>query len=262
VNAVLAGAGLDVIRGGRRILSDVAISIQQGSMTALLGPNGSGKSTLLRVLSGLWSPTAGSVTLLADALSRLPRTEIAKRIAYLAQDSRCDFAFTVAEMVAMGRHPHRGQFAPETAHDRRAIGDAIALCDVEHLRSRTVERLSGGERQRVAIARCLAGEPGILLLDEPTAHLDLEHALAVLRLCRALADAGKTVVFATHDLGTAARYATHTVLLSGGRVVASGRPAEVLTPLRCREVFAVETEILTTADGRAAFVFDIEAARR
>lgn len=257
MSAALAGNGLTVVRGGRRILADVAVTVAHGAMTALLGPNGSGKSTLLRVLGGIWPATAGSVTFFGEALAHLSRAEIARRIAYLPQDGRCDFAFTVEELVAMGRYPHRGRFALEAEQDRRAVRDAIDWCDLQHLRTRTVDRLSGGERQRVAIARCLAAEPAVLLLDEPTAHLDLEHALGVFAVCRALAEAGKTIVFATHDLGTAARFATEAVLLRAGRVAASGTPADVLTPPRCRDVFAVETEIVATADGRPAFVFDI-----
>jgi cobalamin transport system ATP-binding protein len=257
MTAVLAGRNLVVVRGGRRILDDVTVTLAPGALTAVIGPNGSGKSTLLRVLAGLWAPTSGEVTLDDEPLEQMPRRDVAQRLSFLPQDTRCDFAFTVDEIVAMGRHPHRGRFASETTRDREAVLDALATCDLLHLRTRTITRLSGGERQRVALARCLAAEPHILLLDEPTAHLDLEHALSVLTLCRALAARGTTVVLATHDLGTVARFATHTVLLHAGRSVATGSPATVLTPARLRDAFAVETQIITTADGRSAFVFDM-----
>lgn len=255
MNAILSGTDLTVVRGRRRILETATLALAPRTITAILGPNGSGKSTLLRVLGGLWPATSGTVMLDGRLLTGWSRPEIARRVSFLPQETRCDFAFTVEEIVAIGRHPHRGRFAREERHDRDATDGAIARCDLGHLRTRTIDRLSGGERQRVAIARCLAAEPAVLLLDEPTAHLDLEHALAVLTLCRALAATGTAIALATHDPGTAARFATHAALLRGGRVVAGGSPREVLTPTICRQVFAVDTDIVTTADGRPAFVF-------
>lgn len=257
MRVMLAGHELVLVRSGRRILDAVSATMTPGALTAVIGPNGSGKSTLLRVLAGLWTPTSGAVTLDGEPLERMPRRDVARRLSFLPQDTRCDFAFTVEEIVAMGRHPHRGRFAPEAARDREAIEDAVGMCDLAHLRTRTITRLSGGERQRVAIARCLAAEPDILLLDEPTAHLDLEHALSVLALCCSLAAKGTAVVVATHDLGTVARFATDTVLLRDGQVVATGPPAAVLTAARLKEVFGVDTQIATTADGRSAFVFEM-----
>jgi len=255
MSTTLSGVDVTVVRGRRRILDRATLAVRPGAVTAILGPNGSGKSTLLRVLGGLWQPTSGTVTLDDEALSRVPRRRIAQRVAYLPQDTRCDFAFTVEEMVGMGRLPYRGTFSPARIRDRDAIDEALTRCDLASMRRRTVDRLSGGERQRVAIARCLAAEPAVLLLDEQTAHLDLEHALAVLALCRSLAAAGKAIALATHDLGTVARFATWAALLRDGRIVAAGSPAEVLTPANCRDVFAVHTEVLATADGRPAFVF-------
>jgi iron complex transport system ATP-binding protein len=255
MNARLEGHDVSVVRGGRRILESASVVVAPGTLTAVVGPNGSGKSTLLRVLAGLWAPASGSVTLNGQPIGAMPRREMARRLAFLPQDTRCDFAFTVQELVAMGRHPHRGRFQPEGAGDRHAIEAAIAMCDLEDLRQRTVDRLSGGERQRVAIARCLATEPEAILLDEPTAHLDLEHALSIVALCRSLADAGRTVALATHDLGTVVRYATHVLVLHNGRVAGFGTPSGVLTPEMCRKVFSVDTEILTTAHGSRAFVF-------
>jgi iron complex transport system ATP-binding protein len=256
VSGVLTATDVAVLRGGRVILDGVSVSLGAGSATAVLGPNGSGKSTLLRALAGLWRPHRGAVALDGRPLDRHSRTAIARRVAFLPQDTRCDFAFTVDEVVSMGRHPHVGGFGAKGPSDRRAIDAALSICGLHGLRSRTVDRLSGGERQRVAIARCLAAEPRVLLLDEPTAHLDLEHALSLLGLCRTLAHTGTAVAFATHDVGAAARFATHIVLLSDGRVVAAGPPAVVLTPARLREVFSVDARVVTTSDGRPVFVYD------
>jgi len=260
VSAVLNGRELTVVRHGRRILDAVTVTLTPGVLTAIIGPNGSGKSTLLRVLAGVWPLTNGAVTLDDDTLLQMPRREVARRLSFLPQETRCDFAFTVEEIVAMGRHPHRGRFAGENIHDREAVHDALTTCDLVHLRKRNITRLSGGERQRVALARCLAAQPDVLLLDEPTAHLDLEHTLSVLTLCRALAIRGTTVVLATHDVGNVARFAAQVVLLHGGRVVASGLPASVLTPARLRTVFFVDTQIVTTPDGNSALIFDVPSA--
>jgi iron complex transport system ATP-binding protein len=262
VIATLQGARLTVVRGRRTILDDATIAVPSGAVTAVLGPNGSGKSTLLRVLGGLWRPTSGEVTLNGKPLSAVSRSDVARHVAFLPQDTRCDFAFTVEEIVAMGRLPHRSRFSPASPRDHEVIDEAIARCDLEALRTRTVDRLSGGERQRVAIARCLASEPTVLLLDEPTAHLDLEHALTVFALCRSLAAAGKSVVMATHDLAGASRVASNAVLLRAGRIVAAGAPLDVLTPASCRDVFAVDTEVLATSDGRPALVFSSPGASR
>jgi iron complex transport system ATP-binding protein len=188
-------------------------------------------------------------------LASQSRRDIARSVAFLPQDTRVDFAFTVEEVVAMGRHPHRGRFAPERDDDRRAIEAALTTCDLQFLRARAVDRLSGGERQRVAIGRCLATRPDTVLLDEPTAHLDVAHALSILTLCRSLADQGAAVAVATHDLGGVIRHATRVVLLSEGRVAGAGPPSDVLTPERCRQVFAVNVETVTAADGTPALVF-------
>ena len=259
MTSMLNGQDLTVVRGRRRILDSATLALAPGALTAIVGPNGSGKSTLLRTLAGIWQPTSGSVTLDGRALAEMSRQDIARRVSFLPQDTGCEFAFTVEEVVAMGRHPHRGRFSPEGTRDRVATDAAIARCDLNHLRGRTIDRLSGGERQRVAIARCLATEPAVLLLDEPTAHLDVEHGLTILMLCRSLASTGTAVAVAMHDLGAVVRFGSHAALLHHGRIVASGLPCDVLTPGHCRQVFAVDTEILTTAAGHPALVFNSPA---
>jgi iron complex transport system ATP-binding protein len=255
MKATLEAREATVLRDGRALLDGATLAIEPSQLTAVIGPNGSGKSTLFRVLSGLWRCSHGSVWLDGKPLAEIPRRELARRVSFLPQDTRCDFAFSVEEVVAMGRHPHRGRFERESGQDRQGVDAALERCDVGHLRGRTLDTLSGGERQRVAVARCLATQPDVLLLDEPTAHLDLEHALALLELCRSLADSGHAVAVATHDLSLAARYATRAVVLKGGHVVGLGRPDEALTPQACREVFGVQAELVATSAGRQAFVF-------
>lgn len=246
---------VSVERGGRRILEDASLCVSPGELKAIVGPNGGGKSTLLRVLAGLWTPVAGEVLLDGCPLSAVPRREVACCISYVPQDEQITFEFTVEEVVAMGRYPHRGRFARETAEDRRIVAAAMERCDVAHLRGRAVRTLSGGEHQRVLIARSLAVQSSFILLDEPTASLDLEHALDVLELCRQLSQEGKAVLLATHDLNAVARYAGEAVLVEGGRIVGSGCREQVLSPENLEQTFGIRAELLASRDGHPVYVF-------
>lgn len=246
---------INVLRNDRLILEGASLSLSTGELIGVVGPNGSGKSTLLRALAGIWPVAAGSVLLDDMPISDLPRKELARRIAYVPQEQRSEFAFTVQEMIAMGRHPHRGRFSPETSHDRKVVDFAIERCDLEHLRNRTVNTLSGGEHQRVLIARSLAAEPEFILLDEPTASLDIEHALEVLELCNTLARDGRAIALATHDLNAVARYASGVVLVEGGHLVESGAREQVLNSQNIERVFRVRAEVLASSDGQPIYVF-------
>ena len=244
-----------VRRGNRTILDRVSVQVAPGGFLSIVGPNGSGKSSLLRALAGIWKLESGLVRIAGRDLSDFGRRELAQRVAFVPQDTRMDFAFTVEEVVAMGRHPRRGRFERAHDRDRRAVDAAIASCDIGHLRTRFVTTLSGGERQRVAIARCLAVEPEIILLDEPTASLDVQHGLEILDLCRDLSRAGRTIVLATHDLNAVARFATEVVLIESGRVAYSGNCAGVLESNVLDRVFGVEAERLESASGHPVYVF-------
>ena len=252
---LLEASSVSVRRGGRSILEHIDLQLGAGDLLAIVGPNGSGKSTLLRALAGIWPVFSGSVRLDQHPISSLPRREIARRIAFLPQDARLDFAFTVEEVVAMGRYPHRGRFQRESQADRAAIEAALEYCDVGELRHRFVNTLSGGERQRVLIARSLAVQPDFVLLDEPTASLDVEHSLEILNLCRRLADAGRSVAFATHDLNAVARYASRVALIESGRIVHCGDRDRVLLPETLERIFGVRAETLSTAEGHPVYVF-------
>jgi iron complex transport system ATP-binding protein len=243
--------------GGRWLVRGATVHVEPGRMVALLGPNGSGKSTLLRLLAGVWAPTEGAVVLDGEPLARVPRRALARAVALVPQDTHIAFAFSVREIVAMGRHAHLGRFERERPADEAAIAQAMARADVTGIAGRDATELSGGERQRVLIARSLATEARHLLLDEPTASLDVAHALDVLALCRRLADDGHAVAVALHDLNLARRFATDAVLLREGAVVASGPIAEVLTPAAVGDVFGVAVTILTGAppDTDGVYVF-------
>ncbi len=257
----LEARGVTVIRGGRRILDGVDLRVEAGGFLAIAGPNGSGKSTLLRALTGIWAVNEGSVTLGGQSLGTLGRKAIARRIAFVAQDNRLDFSFTAAEIVAMGRYPHRGRFERATTADRQAIEEAMEWCGVGELRERAVNTLSGGERQRVAIARSLAVQPEFILLDEPTANLDVEHAIRILDLCAAMARAGKAVVLATHDLNAVVRYTSQAALIEGGRIAFFGPRSEIVTSQTLEKVFQIRAELLSSADGSPVYVFHRKGAQ-
>jgi iron complex transport system ATP-binding protein len=254
MNALVAD-GIVVRRGGRTILNRVSVALEPGAFLSIAGPNGSGKSSLLRALAGIWPLSEGSVKIGAKHVGDLSRREVARILSFVPQDTRMDFAFTVEESVAMGRHPHRGRFERATIADRNAIDEALVRCDITHLRRRFVTTLSGGERQRVAIARSLAGEPDIILLDEPTSSLDIQHSVEVLDLCRSLTHAGKSVALATHDLNVVARYAKQVALLDAGQIAYAGDRDGVLTSKVLEQVFRVETELLRSAADYPVFVF-------
>jgi iron complex transport system ATP-binding protein len=210
-----------------------------GELLALVGPNGAGKTTLMRLLAGVWSPTEGAALLDGLELRELPRRRAARRIAYVPQTTSPASDFTVRELVAMGRYAHQGWLAAPAPRDLAAVRAALQRCDALHLAERSASRLSGGELQRVWIARCLATEADLLVLDEPTANLDVAHVLEVMELLVALARSGRGVAIALHDLGLARRYADRAALLHQGRLVASGLATDVLSAERIEEVFGV-----------------------
>ena len=249
----LRGAGIKV--EDRWLVRDASLMLGSKHLTVLVGPNGSGKTTLLRLLGGLWQVTEGRALLEGHDLKIIRRRDIARRVAFTPQDTHLSFAFTVRDVVAMGRHPHLGRFEREGERDRRAVEEAISRADVAHLADRLITELSGGERQRVLIARSLATEADTILLDEPTANLDIAHALDVLDLCRKLANEGKAIALAIHDLNLAARYATEIVLVYAGKIIAIGAPQEVLSDSVIREVFGVRTERAVGPTGEMMFLF-------
>ena len=229
-------AGVSFAYNGSEALSGVELDIKSGETFVLVGPNGSGKTTLLKAISGVLSPQRGAVVLDLDDLASLSPKQLAQRLAALEQEHALAFDFRVREVVAWGRLPHRGRLRCWTAADERAVTQALSVTGTSDLAGRSIQTLSGGERQRVFIAMALAQQPRALLLDEPTAHLDLNYQLDVLRLVKKLAVGGTTVVMALHDLNLAARAADRVALLQRGQVVACGKPDEVLSE---RNVYAV-----------------------
>jgi iron complex transport system ATP-binding protein len=218
-------------------LDGVSLDAGPGALHAVLGPNGSGKSTLVRALLGLTELEAGRVTLDGRTAAEWDRRERARAVGVVSQSETISFPLTTRELVAMGRYPHLGALSGESAVDRAAIGDALDACAIADLSDRDVTTLSGGELQRTRIARALAQEPRALVLDEPTASLDIRHEMAILELLRASADRGLTVLLITHGLDTSAQFADRMLLLSHGRVAAQGTPTDVLREDVLAEVY-------------------------
>lgn len=240
--------GLALARGARTVLEGVSAAFAPGSVTVILGPNGAGKSTLLEALAGLLPPVAGAVRLDGAPLASLAPRERACAIGYLPQGGAVHWNLRVDELVALGRMPHRGPFAGLSEADRAAIADAIAAADLGALKDRTVNRLSGGERARALLARVLAGQPRVLLADEPLANLDPRHALDALRLFRRAAGAGAAVVLVLHDLQAAARCADAVLLLAEGRVLGAGAPEAVLTQALLGRAYGVDMRVRRDPD--------------
>jgi ABC-type cobalamin/Fe3+-siderophores transport system ATPase subunit len=210
-------------------LNQVELQVPDGAFYAIIGPNGCGKTTLLRLLLGALAPGAGTVRYDGRPVGEWPRNELARRVGVVAQIEPLAFPLTVRELVGMGRYPHLGAWGAEGPADRAAVDAAMATCDVVGLADRPMDTLSGGERQRARVARALAQEPDTLVLDEPTASLDIAHEMGIFELLRGLADRSVTVVIVTHNLNIAARYADRMLLLNAGRTAAEGEPAAVFT---------------------------------
>ncbi len=246
--ALLAAADVSLSLGGIRVLKSVSFVVRPGEVTGLIGPNGAGKSTLLRVLAGLAQPDSGSVSLGDTALTSFNPRERARRISYMPQNDAVH-PFTALETVLMGRYTHLGRFELEGRRDRQIAREAMARTETVEFEDRQLDRVSGGERQRVILARALAQQAGILLLDEPSASLDLRHRLSMMETVRSEADRDVAVVVALHDVSLAGRYCDRLALMSDGTIIHEGEPVDVLTVDNLRSVFGVEAEVRTDETG-------------
>jgi iron complex transport system ATP-binding protein len=247
VNLLLLRArNISFAYGSHRVLNRVSLTLNEGEIVALLGANGGGKSTLLRVLAGLEKPQHGAdIQILGQPLSAMGRKAVARRIAVLGQELPRAFGFTVAELASLGRFPYLAPWQRMSTDDRRAVEKALTATELLELRTRPLETLSGGERQRVGLAIALAQEPSILLLDEPTAYLDLKHKSTLFSVLRQAQQERKMgTLLVTHDLGLAAEHASRVILLSKGDIIACGNPQEVLTREALERVFETSIELI------------------
>ncbi|HIW61577.1 MAG TPA: heme ABC transporter ATP-binding protein [Candidatus Stackebrandtia excrementipullorum] len=240
-DVLLEAFGVTVELSGKTVVDDVHVDARAGEVLALVGPNGAGKSTLLSALSGDAVPSKGSVEVRGRSVSAWSALELAMRRAVLPQAATLSFPFVVADVVAMGRAPWSG--TPRDENDEAHIDEAMRRCEVEEFGPRSFQALSGGERARVALARVLAQDTDILMLDEPTAAMDLRHQELVLRLCREKASAGVAVIVVLHDLGLAAAYCDRVAILHHGRLEACGAPAAVFEADLLSRVYRQDVEV-------------------
>jgi iron complex transport system ATP-binding protein len=239
VNVLIEAREVAVARGARRVIEGVSVALRAGEALALVGPNAAGKSTLVRALAGLLPPAAGQILLEGAPLARCSRDAIARVVALVTPGEDGADALTVLERTRLGRYPHRGALRPFTAEDDAAVARALIMTGIEALADRRLGTLSAGERQLAAVARGLAQEPRVLLLDEPSAHLDVGHQLQLFRVLDEVRRGGVGVLAVVHELQRAASWAERMVLLANGRIVAEGLPGDVLAGEACAHAFGV-----------------------
>lgn len=229
--------------GSKTIVNDVSLVAQPGEMLGLLGPNGSGKTSLLRLLAGLKRPFAGRIVLDGQDIRSIRRRAIAQRVAFIEQHATTNANLKVVDVVKLGRFPHRSMFSGWTSDDEAAVNNALDRTELTGKRNDTWQSLSGGEKQRTHLARALAQSPRELILDEPTNHLDVHHQISLLRL---VSDLAITSIIALHDLNHAAMFCDRLLIMQAGKIVASGRPEDVLTRELLRDVFCVEAHVCSS----------------
>ena len=238
-----------VVLGERRVLDDVSFQVSRGEVVGLLGPNGAGKSTVVRAANRGVELAEGKIVLEEDILASLSQRDLARRVASVAQEVQVPFSFTVGEMVLMGRAPYQGLLGFDSSSDVTGALHALSKMGIADLADRRMNELSGGERQLVLIARALNQSPDWLLLDEPTAFLDLQHRIDVLKVVREFAREGGGALVVSHDLALAARVCDRLLVLAEGRVVASGPPAEVLTSTVLERAFGLAVRVVEGPGG-------------
>lgn len=241
----LRAVGLNVGYGEKPVVRDLDLDLLDGAVTTVIGPNGCGKSTLLRALGRLLKPSAGEVLLDGTRIDKVPTKQVAAQLALLPQTPVAPEGLVVRDLVARGRHPHQSWLRQWSADDEEVVAETLRWTSIEDLADAAVDELSGGQRQRAWIAMALAQQTGLVLLDEPTTYLDLSHQIEVLDLVRMLNhDRGATVVMVLHDLNLAARYSDQVVAMRDGRIVAAGRPEDVVTEDLLREVFSLDAKVI------------------
>ncbi|NPA24205.1 MAG: ABC transporter ATP-binding protein [Deltaproteobacteria bacterium] len=236
---MLSIENLAFVRDGHPILKDITVKYAAGRLHGLIGPNGSGKTTLLKNICRIYTPTSGRILLKNRDCRTIPRRRLSAQVALVPQNPRVGFPIRVYDLVTMGRYPHLKRFQPLSDNDRRVVEEALAATNTSALRERSVTELSGGEVQLVMIARALATEAELILLDEPTASLDIGNSLAVMDLLVKLKNQGKTILTALHDLNQARRFCDTVTILKAGRLYFHGPAAEAFRPETMREVFEV-----------------------
>lgn len=226
------------------VLKDISFNIEKGQFISIIGPNGSGKSTILKLLNNLYSPKKGNIFIEGKNIYGYKKRDLAQKIALVPQDTFLDYEFTVEDVVLMGRHPYKKRFQKEDENDFKIVEEALKMTNTLHLRDKLITEISGGERQRVVIARALAQNPSIILLDEPTSHLDINHQIEILNLLKRLnQEKSTTIVIVIHDINIASRYSDEIIMINEGKIVGIGRPEEVITKKNIEETYNLKVII-------------------
>jgi iron complex transport system ATP-binding protein len=255
--------GVECRYGSRKILENVNLTVKEGDFVGIIGPNGSGKTTLLKSISQTLKPSAGAILLDKTDIYSMKSVDLAKQMAVVPQESNIGFSFTALDIVLMGRNPHMKRFQMETEKDMAIVKDAMSRTNTWHLAERPINELSGGERQRVIIARALAQQPKVLLLDEPLTHLDMIHQLEIMDLVKGLCETEHMIVLAViHDLNLAARYCSSVLLLKGAKVFAAGTVDEVITSQNIKSVFHVDAIIKKSYVTDSLYVIPLTPQKR
>ena len=241
--------------GAHLVLREVSVRIHPGEFVALIGPNGAGKSTLLKVIAGIEKGYRGSVAFLGRPLSAYRPMQLAREVAFVPQETRVAFPFRVEEIIMMGRMPHRSGSVFDSRQDWAYVESVMQLTATSELTGKTFNELSGGEKQRVVLASALAQDPKVLLLDEPTVHLDLRHQIHFYEILEQLnAEQGMTIISVTHDINLAARYAKRMIAVQLGALITDGQPETVMTSQRIQEIFGISATVIERPDGRGKYI--------
>ncbi|MBT8345612.1 MAG: ABC transporter ATP-binding protein [Desulfofustis sp.] len=246
---------IDFSYGTFPCLAEISLTLGSGCFYGLIGPNGSGKSTLIDLLSGYLKPETGTIRLNGTILQSIKRTELATLLTVVPQRFAFNFDFNVYDTIMMGRYPHIPRLSSPSQEDHRRVSESLTHLDIEHLAQRSIRKLSGGETQRVMIARALVQDTEFILLDEVTANLDINHAIAIMRTMRALVRSGKTVIAALHDLNMALGFCDHVMVLNGGRLHLQGGASEVINGELVTDIYQVSSELIKSNDGNAHLSF-------
>lgn len=246
--------------GKELVLDGITFNVKKGEFLSIIGPNGSGKSTLLKTLNSLYTPSEGKISIDGDNINKFKKKDLAKEMALVLQDNNIDYGFTVEDIVLMGRHPHKGRFERESSDDYRIVEESLEMTGTLDLKDRLVTEISGGERQRVMIAKALAQKPSLILLDEPTAHLDINHQLEILKLLKKMnKDKGTTIVLVIHDINLGIRYSDRVIMLNEGKIIEIGDSEKVITKDNIKLAYDVNVAIERNQHTDSLYITPLES---
>ena len=246
--------------GKELVLDGISFNVKKGEFLSIIGPNGSGKSTLLKTLNNLYPSKLGEISLDGQDINKLKKRDLAKKMALVLQDNTIEYEFTVEDIVLMGRHPHKGRFERENEEDYKIIDESLEMTNTRNIRDRMVTEISGGERQRVMIAKALAQKPTIILLDEPTSHLDINHQIEILRLLRRMnKEKGTTIILVIHDINLGIRYSDRVIMLNEGKIVAIGDAEKVITKKNIKVAYDINVAIEKSHHTDSLYITPLES---